>query len=52
MFDPEPKRLCSQVSCPQSLKDVRVTGLRSQAEKDIVYGEWGFKGAAVEQGTA
>jgi len=52
MFDPEPKRVLCQATCPRSLKDVRVTGLRSQAEKDLVYGEWGFKGAAVEQDTA
>lgn len=52
MFDPEPKGMFWQATCPQSLKDVRVTGLRSQAEKDLVYGEWGFKGAAVEQDTA
>lgn len=52
LFEPEPENAAWDVVCPESLKDVRMTGLKSQAEKDLVYGEWGMKGAAVEQDAA
>jgi len=52
MFVPHPRTGLMAAMCPQSLKEVRVSGLKSQAEKDLVYGEWGIKGAAVEQDTA
>ncbi len=52
VFIPNPQTGLGPERCPQSLKEVRVAGLKSQAEKDLVYGEWGVKGAAVEQGTA
>lgn len=51
-FDPNPRHKSRRITRIQSLKDVRVTGLIFQAERDLVYGKWGFQGAAVEEGTA
>lgn len=51
-FDPYRKSKHLLPLCPQWLEDVRVTGLIFQAERDLVYGKWGFQGAAVEEGTA
>lgn len=50
MFIPDPRTGLAPEEFPQL--EVRVTGLKSQAENDLVYGEWGIKGAAVEQDTA
>lgn len=52
MFVPQSQNRLLAELCPQSSKEAGVAGLKSRAEKDLVYGGRGIKGAAVQQDTA